>query len=190
MKTLESVTVNRQPCRTDSGASGKVYKVATPTGQLAALKKVNLSARGGGMSAEAERLFRRECEVLSRLRHPAIIRVIGFEMPAPATESPSGSIVTEWMPHESLAAKGVRTLTATQRIKIALGIAKGMAYTHACGIIHRDVKPENVLLDERFAPRIADSGIAKIAAGLTETQLRGTHLYMSPDLRGMSGRTG
>jgi serine/threonine protein kinase len=62
----------------------------------------------------------------------------------------SGRIVTEWMPRGFLARMIGNGLSPTQKMKIALGIAKGMAHTHQCVVIHRDLKPNNILLDDNI----------------------------------------
>jgi serine/threonine protein kinase len=128
-------------------------------------------------------LFDRECEILSRLRHPVILGIIGFVLPyLDELGNCFGHIVTELLPR-SLEQALTGTLTPTAKMKIALGIAKGMAYTHACGVVHRDLRPANILLDVRCEPRIADYGIAKVmeAEQFTQTESRGTVLYMAPD---------
>jgi serine/threonine protein kinase len=74
-------------------------------------------------------------------------------------------------------------LTATEKVKMIVGIAAGMAYVHASNIWHRDLKPANILLDNRKEIRIADFGTARIhSEDLTVTvDALGTPLYICPD---------
>lgn len=112
---------------------------------------------------------------------------------APSATDFSGSImVTELMPNGSLEkitkqyikANGKSTiLNPTIRTKILFGIAATMKRVHAMKVFHRDLKLENVFLDENFEPRIADFGLAKIVSDfITQTMSIGTPFYMAPEL--------
>jgi hypothetical protein len=140
-------------------------------------------------SAAVSTEFTREIEILAKLRHPAVLGIIGFVMPDERDSLPP-QIVTEWMPNGSL--EDILTnpgdcamLTNTQKMKIVVGICQGMRYIHLCGGIHRDLKPANILLDKNFEPRIADLGSAKftnVGATLNNTLALGTPLYMAPEV--------
>lgn len=115
-----------------------------------------------------------------------LVPLIGF------TSQPPYCIVTELMPNSSLD-RYIRKrdeifqcpLSGTQRTIIAIGIAHGMRSLHKEGIIHRDLKAANILLDDKYYPRICDFGIARfqdIGAGKGMTQKIGTPNYMAPEL--------
>jgi serine/threonine protein kinase len=75
----------------------------------------------------------------------------------------------------------------SQRVRIAIGIAKGLVYLHeecCTQIIHCDIKPQNILLDDDYNPRISDFGLAKlllINKSHTKTGIRGTKGYVAPN---------
>jgi len=130
--------------------------------------------------------FRRyvgEIETLAQCDNMFLVPFIGF------TADPPYAIVTEFMPNGSLD-RYIRiksdecTLTGTQLTAIAMGIAFGMLHLHINGIIHRDLKSANILLDSRLFPRICDFGIARFEESGTVgmTAKIGTPNYMAPEL--------
>ena len=73
--------------------------------------------------------------------------------------------------------------TATKRAEMIVGIARGMERVHYTGRIHRDLKPDNILLDENYRPKISDFGTAKEEdSDTTATQNVGTAMYMAPEV--------
>lgn len=143
-----------------SGSSGQVYRVRLKSGQIVAAKKL----WGGTQNPEAEAVFRSEVDTLSRVRHGNIVKLI-FS----CIGENSRVLAYEYMENGSLGdllhgEKCAGLLDWPQRFRIALGAAQGLAYLHhdcVPQIIHRDVKSNNILLDEEFGPHVADFGLAK-----------------------------
>jgi tRNA A-37 threonylcarbamoyl transferase component Bud32 len=128
----------------------------------------------------AER-FRREAKVVARLEHPNIIPIHAFGI--------EGGI--PWMAMRLISGGALSTrlregrLTHERIIAILGGVADALDYAHGKGVVHRDVKPQNILLDEADRVYLADFGIAKMVEGtgaLTQTgMITGTPQYMAPE---------
>src|SRR3712207_2371546 len=132
--------------------------------------------------------FRREGRTAAKLSHPNIVQVYDAgegEMDGRETSY----IVMEYIPGGDLKAlidkKG--SLTGAELTRLS-GVAAGLAHAHERGVIHRDIKPHNILLDENGRPKLADFGVARAldASQATRTgSYLGTALYSSPEqLRG------
>jgi tRNA A-37 threonylcarbamoyl transferase component Bud32 len=124
--------------------------------------------------------FNREVEIVARLQHPHILPVYDFGeydgMPFIVMAYLRGGTLADIM------AQGPMDLSEVARITRQLGDA--LDYAHGKGIIHRDFKPGNVLLDEQKNTYLADFGLAKIAQSsseITGTTILGTPAYMAPE---------
>jgi serine/threonine-protein kinase len=139
-----------------------------------------LPARYLSDAAFVER-FRQEARLVARLRHPNILDVYDFG------EVPGGLlyIVTELMEGGTLAAHLGTPMRVEEVVRIAREIGAGLDHAHGRGILHRDLKPGNVLFTEDGEAVIADFGLAKILegnGGLTQVgTVLGTPEYMSPE---------
>ena len=172
-----------------SGGYGEVYRgTQLSVERPVALKIVHLHLRE---RADVEARFRREARLASRLRHPHIVRVIDFG----AADSGELFLVMELIDGPTL--KDV--LAARPRLELgeALGlvgaIAGALAHAHAAGVVHRDLKPGNVIVDaargKPMHPVVIDFGLVKAfreedEEGTTVTQsnvMIGTPAYMSPE---------
>ncbi|MEZ6184020.1 MAG: serine/threonine-protein kinase [Planctomycetota bacterium] len=138
---------------------------------------------GDGASPEQLERFEIEARAAARLRHPGIVGVLEV-----GEEAGKPYLAMELIEGESLAQRLAREgpLEPREAARIALGLAEALAYAHARLVLHRDLKPGNVLLGPDGAPRLTDFGLAKqIGAesqGLTVTgQVMGTPVYMPPE---------
>jgi tRNA A-37 threonylcarbamoyl transferase component Bud32 len=127
--------------------------------------------------------FRREARAVARLSHPNIVTVID------RGESEDGSqfIVFEFVDGENLKELIEREgpLPVDEALRLAIGVARGLAFAHAEGLVHRDVKPQNVMISEDGRPQVTDFGIARsldIERGVTQTgTVLGTSNYIAPE---------
>jgi hypothetical protein len=134
--------------------------------------------------------FQREGRSAARLSHPNIVRV--FDAGEDELEGRVVSyIVMEYVPCGDFKDLMDRhgPLPETMLLRVGADVASGLAHAHERGIIHRDVKPHNILLDERGSPKLADFGIARALDGTTSHNRAGSYLgtaaYSSPEqLRG------
>ncbi|KAM0894773.1 hypothetical protein ACQ4PT_024240 [Festuca glaucescens] len=164
------------------GGSGAVYKGVLDDQRKVAVKKLNDVIQG-------EQEFRSELSVIGRIYHMNLVRIWGF-----CAEKTCKLLVSEFIENGSLASVlfDYQSLSPVlqwgQRYNIALGVAKGLAYLHhECleWIVHCDVKPENILLDKDFEPKIADFGLVKLLKRGSNAQMlskvHGTRGYIAPE---------
>ncbi len=128
--------------------------------------------------------FRREALAAARLQHPNIVQVFDSGEDAPSTRH---FIVMEYVNGPSCAdlLREQRQLSVERTVEIVRGSCHGLDYAHRAGVIHRDVKPGNLLVsDESGTVKLADFGIAKAAEQTRITQVGavlGTAAYLSPE---------
>ncbi len=130
--------------------------------------------------------FRREAQVQFRFRHDHIVRVTDY-----VEEGSIAALAMEYVEGEALDAYLLASgpLAWARALELLRPVVSALAYAHQQGVVHRDLKPGNVLLDQRAggtgAPKVTDFGIAKVLdseAGLTGTNARmGTWGYMAPE---------
>ncbi len=130
--------------------------------------------------------FQREAEALKPLQHPNIIQVlsVGEHQGRPYYTMPFVRVLTlgEIM-HQRWRVDG-RQFTEDEVVRILIEVARALRYAHGRGIIHRDVKPDNILVDPNFRPILCDFGLARLGGHETMTTqgtMLGTPRYMAPE---------
>ncbi len=161
------------------GGMGVVY-LATQDGlnRQVALKMV---LSGDHASATEKGRFLAEAEAVAAVRHPGVVQVFDF-----GTHDGRPFFALEFLPGGSLTDKLKGTpLPAKEAAKLVEGIARAVQAAHDVGVIHRDLKPGNILFDADGTPKVTDFGLARKSdtnSGLTATgAILGTPSYMSPE---------
>jgi len=163
-----------------AGGMGTVYEVEhTELGKRFVLKALlsDLSRREDLVAR-----LRNEQRALGRLEHPSIVNVTD----AGVTTTNVPYFVMERLDGETLGARIKRTgyLPIGEALEIAAAVLDGLAAAHEIGVVHRDVKPQNIFLAHGKYPKILDFGVAKVAdtGGITARGVAvGTPRYMSPE---------
>ncbi|MEP7284658.1 MAG: protein kinase [Chloroflexota bacterium] len=166
----------------EPGGMGEVFRATDlVTRETVAIKRLLPALVSHPIFAER---FQREGESLRQLDHPNIVRFIDL-----LVIDDSKYIIMEYVHGGSLSQlmhREGRSLSVQTALKIMTGLADALAHAHTKDIIHRDIKPGNVLLTADLIPRLADFGLARLLSGdrLTEVGVVvGTYAYMSPEVR-------
>ncbi|XP_048435863.1 putative receptor-like protein kinase At3g47110 [Pyrus x bretschneideri] len=162
-----------------TGGFGSVYRGTLSYGIDIAVKVFNLQLEGAFKS------FDRECEMLSNIRHRNLIKIISC-----CDELDFKALILQLMPNGSLEKwlySPNCSMNILQRLDIMKDVALALEYLHhgySIPIVHCDVKPSNILLDDDMVAHVADFGIARLISGgdsLTETMTLATVGYMAPE---------
>ncbi len=167
------------------GAMGIVYLAKDPViGRLVALKTIRSAGHDDEEAKEFQQRFVREAQAAGILNHPSIVTVHDIGQDEVTGTSFIAMEYVEGVNLKDALTQG-RPLTFEDLGDIIAQVAEGLDFAHAKGIVHRDVKPANIMVLEGNRAKISDFGIAKIAAGganLTTTgQFLGTPNYMAPE---------
>ncbi|XP_050105537.1 LEAF RUST 10 DISEASE-RESISTANCE LOCUS RECEPTOR-LIKE PROTEIN KINASE-like 2.1 isoform X4 [Malus sylvestris] len=164
------------------GGYGSVFKARLRSGRFGAIKMLD-KPKGNGQD------FISEVNTIGRIHHVNVVQLVGY-----CVEGTKHALVYDFMLNGSLdkyiyCKEGSIPLSCKTTYEIALGVARGIKYLHeGCDmqILHFDIKPHNILLDENFVPKISDFGLAKLYpvdnSIVSLTAARGTMGYMAPEL--------
>jgi len=162
------------------GAMGTVYKAQDPKiGRVVAIKTI--TGAGAGMDLEQYRArFLQEAKSAGRLNHPGIVGV--YDVADDDAGRPC--LVLEFVDGQTLdRVTDGKPLDLARTLDIVSQVARALAFAHGFGVIHRDVKPANIMLTAKGVAKLSDFGIAKVE-GMTMTmtgQILGTPAFMSPE---------
>jgi len=168
------------------GGTGCVYLALQEGAEFQRQVALKVVDRGGGVGADIERRFRDECRILAGLEHPGIARLYD------AGRAPDGRwfLALEYVEGRNLLEHArQRELTAEERIRLFLSVLDAVAFAHGRSVVHRDLKPGNILVGTDGGARLLDFGIAKLLdpdsdlpATETRTEFRAlTPAYASPE---------
>ncbi|PRQ57151.1 putative protein kinase RLK-Pelle-LRR-XII-1 family [Rosa chinensis] len=179
-----------------SGGFGSVYKgiINQEENNVVAIKVLNLQQKGASKS------FMAECNALRNIRHRNLVKILtccsstdynGNDFKALVYEYMSNGSLEEWLHKENQS----RSLNLLQRLNIAVDVASALCYLHDyCEpqIIHCDMKPGNILLDDDMIARVGDFGLARLISTITDSSqnqsstvgIKGTIGYAAPEYAG------
>ncbi|BBN68082.1 Protein kinase superfamily protein, partial [Prunus dulcis] len=165
------------------GGYGTVFKGKLRSGRFVAIKMLGKSKANG-------QDFINEVATIGRIHHVNVVQLVGY-----CVEGSNRGLVYDFMPNGSLdkyiySKEGSVPLSCNKKMyEVALGVARGIEYLHqGCDmqILHFDIKPHNILLDENFVPKLSDFGLAKLYPTdnsiVNLTAARGTMGYIAPEL--------
>jgi Janus kinase 2 len=166
------------------GMFGAVYK-GTYYGTKVAIKKLFIS----GIPADTLVEFNKECAIMKQLRHPNIVLFMGS-----CCQPPSLLLVTELLDRGSffdIYHKSSQPVSVVDHLMLSMNIAidmcKGMGYLHNLNpqVIHRDLKSQNIMLDEKWTTKIGDFGLSRFKDAGKTMSMCGSPLWVAPEvLRG------
>ncbi|XP_048330004.2 rust resistance kinase Lr10-like [Ziziphus jujuba] len=163
------------------GGYGSVYKGKLRSGRFVAIKMLEKSKANG-------QDFINEVSTIGRIHHVNVVQLVGF-----CVKGSKRALVYRFMPNGSLDkylfSQEVSPLDCKRMCEISCGVARGIEYLHrGCNmqILHFDIKPHNILLDENFIPKVSDFGLARLSplgnSIVSLTAVRGTMGYIAPEL--------
>ena len=185
MNNLIGQTINRYHIIEQLGEGGMatVYKAFdTRLERQVAIKLIRREAFSREIFSQVLARFEREAKALAQLSHPNIVKVYDY-----GEYKGSPYLVMEFVPGGTLKQHTGKAIPWSEAVRLLLPVAKALQYAHDEKIIHRDIKPGNILITSRGEPMLSDFGIAKILENTTATTLTGTGVgigtpeYMAPE---------
>ena len=172
--------------RIGQGGMGAVYEARQDTPKRTVALKI---IRAGITSDATGNRFRREADALARLQHPGIAQIYEAQV-ADFGNGPQPYLAMEYVRGSTLVAyANSHGLSVHDRLQLIVRVAEAVQHAHQKGVIHRDLKPDNILVDEEGRPRVVDFGVARLLETDAQPstfdtemgQVVGTLAYMSPE---------
>ncbi|KAF3783986.1 Cysteine-rich receptor-like protein kinase 10 [Nymphaea thermarum] len=183
LRTLQAATDGfSDKNRLGKGGFGAVYKGTLANGEIVAVKKLSVGSRQGVKE------FLNEIKLLLKVQHRNLVTLLGC-----CVQGQEKMLVYQYIPNKSLDylvfdKSRSAILDWEKRFRIIEGVARGILYLHEesqIRIIHRDIKPGNILLDGQYIPKISDFGMARLfpeeETHLNTYKISGTYGYMAPE---------
>src|SRR6516164_2579744 len=181
MKTIQTIGRYRVEKLLGSGTMGEVYRAYDPSiDRLVAIKVLRPELITGSGAEQLLERFRREARAAGRRYHPNIVAIWDF-----GEEDGIPFLVMEFIEGKSLdeILKASGLLAADRSIRIMTQVLNALGFAHESGVVHRDVKPSNIMVLQQDQIKVADFGIARIDASdfTIVGDLLGTPAYMAPE---------
>jgi serine/threonine-protein kinase len=159
------------------GAMGRVYRARDPVvGRTVAVKTVKSEYLTREQAPEYLKRFRREAQAAGKLNHPQIVSIFDVG---------EDYLVMEYLEGKTLQAllKEKGRLEPAEALRILAPIAEAVDHAHRQGVVHRDIKPGNIMVQASGPPKLMDFGVAHVEASLMTTtgQVLGSPSYMAPE---------
>ena len=173
---MQPVQITGQPPQEEllgEGGMAVVWRSRDASGAPCALKRLRPELE---RDESLRRRFAAECEALAAIDHPRVIGVLDRD--------PDGRWLLMPLMHGNLEERIERDgpLDPAETREVLVQLLEGLEAVHAAGIVHRDVKPSNLLFDDDGRICLSDFGVAQVGGGLTETGTQlGTYAYMAPE---------
>ncbi|MBP8857450.1 MAG: SUMF1/EgtB/PvdO family nonheme iron enzyme, partial [Anaerolineaceae bacterium] len=165
------------------GGMATVYKAYdTRLEREVALKLIRTDLFGNSVLERILKRFEREAKSMAKLDHPGIVKVFDY-----GEYNTSPYLVMQYLPSGTLKKQLGKPVDCREAAQLLLLVAEALAYAHAHGVLHRDVKPSNILINERGEAVLTDFGIAKLLEAEEGHTLTGTGVgvgtpeYMAPE---------
>ena len=179
-----------------SGSYGKVFRVKSKHDDIIYAAKISINEIDDTSTNQFIDIYR-EVNIISKLNHPSVLKFILYS-PLNFKRKPKPVIITEYASNGSLSQliehdrnnPNDPKLDDTHKLIIIYGIVSAMSYLHSNNILHRDLKPDNILLDDFLIPKVADFGLSKKEQSNQESfyiktslgNIKGTPIFMSPEI--------